>query len=191
MPNLAQGTFAFVSVCPGRSPATFRQRPGRVPAASRQRPGNVPAMFRQFSFNGLFVRFFVRMQFLFENVCTRLCPGWHHQSPPKFQTNILWWYPAMSRQCPGSVPAASWQRPRNVPAVSRKRTGNVSAASRQRSSNVPGAPQQRLGGYKRSAKTTHPHIFIFGQNCCRIGLVRFRLERLQKLTFYNQIDEEN
>ena len=106
--------------------------------------------------------------------------------------------PATSRQLPDNVPATSRQRPGSVLATSPQCSGSVPEAYRQRLGSVPaalqhipGASQQRLGGYKRSAKTTHPHIFIFGQNCCRIGLVRFRLERLQKLTFYNQIDEEN
>ena len=35
------------------------------------------------------------------------------------------------------------------------------------------------------------NIFILRQKCSRIALVRFRLERLQKLTFYNQTNEEN
>ena len=35
------------------------------------------------------------------------------------------------------------------------------------------------------------NIFILRQKCSRIALVRLRLERLQKLTFYNQTNEEN
>ena len=83
--------------------AAPRQNLGSIPATSQQRPSSVPTRtnaqaatvsHRALSFNGFFVRFFVRMRFLVENVCTRLCHGWHHQSPPKFHTKILWWHPA-------------------------------------------------------------------------------------------------
>ena len=47
-------------------------------------------------------------------------------------------------------------------------------------------PFRQQANYLHGFAKQLSNIFILRQNCSRIALVRFRLERLQKLTFYNQ-----
>ena len=60
--------------------------------------------------------------------------------------------------------------------------------SRTRRKTHEALPSQTASKLPSRIRQTTQHL---RQNCSRIGLVRFRLERLQKLTFHNQINEEN
>ena len=154
------------------------------------------------AFNGLFVRFFVRMRFR-----------------QKFRTEH---FPSMVCSCGSSCltgTRADWRALLKfstqiylgdflVPASqlpSRTRQTTHEALLFQTASQLPSRTRQTTPPLRQPALTGPVHafsvhfsappntfnIFILRQKCSRIALVRFRLERLQKLTFYNQTNEEN